>query len=284
MKVAVILSTYDQPQHLRRVLAGYLRQQRPPDELVIADDGSGPETAAVVDEFAALAPYPISHYTHEHLGWRKNIIVNRAIAATNADYIIVSDGDCVPRADFVAMHIRNARPRRFLSGGDTRLSPEATASIEVSEILDGSLFTPARLRGLGLSFRKVVGKLCLSPRVGWIADLLNVSFARWGGSNASTWREALLAVNGLDERFRSPGKDDVELGERLRNYGFAGRHIRHQAICLHLHHPKGYWLPDEIARNLAHLATTRRTRRVRAPQGIAEAATPFSMRRVIPAR
>ncbi len=281
MKVAVILSTYNQPQHLRRALAGYLRQLRAPDELVIADDGSGPETAAVIDQFAAAAPYPVTHYTHEDRGWRKNAIVNRAIAGTKADYIIMSDGDCIPRRDFIAVHLRNARPQTFLSGGDTRLSPQATAVIDVGEIADGSLFNSARLRALGVPWRKVAGKICLPLLLGSCADFLNFSFARWGGSNASTWREALLAVNGLDERFRSPGKDDVELGERLRNYGYTARHIRHQAICLHLDHAKGYWLPDEIARNLVHLATTRSTRRVRTPLGIDEAETPYSVRRSV---
>jgi glycosyltransferase involved in cell wall biosynthesis len=283
MRVAVILSTYNQPHHLRRALAGYLRQQRPPDELLIADDGSGTETRAVIAEFAAQAAYPVLHLNHADTGWSKNAIVNRAIAATSADYIVMSDGDCLPRPDFIAAHLRRARPRTFLSGGDFRLPQDVTDAIRIADILDGSVFRPARLRALGLRLGPKALKLAVSPALGRWLDAFNLSAARWGGSNASTWRDGLIAVNGLDERFSFPGKDDVEMGVRLRHLGYRSRHIRHQAICLHLNHGKGYWRYEQMQKNLALLAETSATRRVATPCGIAQASTPFTLERHAPA-
>ena len=277
MRVAVILSTYEQPQHLRRALVGYLRQQRPPDEIIVADDGSGPATAAVVRAFGGQAPFPVRLCRHDHDGWRKNAIVNRAIGATQADYLILSDCDCIPRPDFIAAHLRNARPDAFLAGGDYRLPENVTAAVTRDDILDGAVFRLDRLHELGLPPGSKTLKLTVGPRLAAVIDRLNLSRARWGGSNASTWRSALLRVNGLDERFSFPGKDDVELGERLRHLGLHGRHIRHQAICLHLHHGRGYWRYHEMDRNLALLRETVASRRVVTPQGIAQAATPFTI-------
>jgi glycosyltransferase involved in cell wall biosynthesis len=277
MRVAVILSTYNQPQHLRRALAGYLRQVRPPDELLVADDGSGEETRSVVREFGAQAPFTARLFRHDHDGWRKNAIVNRALAGADADYIIMSDGDCIPRPDFVAAHLRNARPGAFLSGGDCRLPQNVTDAVTISHIMSGEIFKLSRLHELGLPAGSKTLNLTVGPRLGAVLDMFNISPARWCGSNASTWRSALLEVNGLDERFSFPGKDDVEMGNRMRNLGLRTRHVRHQAICLHLNHEKGYWRYDEMDKNMAILNETISTRRTATPFGIAQAATAFTV-------
>jgi glycosyltransferase involved in cell wall biosynthesis len=277
-RVAVILSTFNQPLHLQRALAGYLRQLRPPDELLIADDGSGEETRAVVAAIAAQSSFPVTHLRHDHDGWRKPVIVNRAIAAATADYVILSDGDCIPRPDFVAAHLRLARPRTFLAGGDFRLPPEVTAAVSVADVLAGAVFQPSRLRELGLPPRRAKAiKLRAGPRLGALLDALNLSPARMGGSNASTWRDGLLAVNGLDERFRFPCKEDVEMGQRLRHLGFRGRHIRHQTLCLHLHHERGYWDYARTADNLRMLRETVSSRRTYAPEGLSRTSGPFTV-------
>ncbi len=277
MRVAVILSTFNQPQHLRRALAGYLRQVRPPDELLVADDGSGEETRSVIREFGAQAPFAVRHFRHEHAGWRKSVILNHVLAGTGADYIVMSDGDCVPRSDFIAAHLRNARPGTFLSGGDYRLPRNVTDAVTLGDILSGEVFKLARLRELGLPAGSKTIKLTAGPRLGAVLDMFNLSPARWGGSNASTWRSALIQVNGLDERFIIPCKEDVEMGERLRNLGFRTRHVRHQAVCLHLYHDKGYWRYDETYKNLAMLEETIATRRTVTPFGIAQAAAAFTV-------
>src|SRR4051794_24249197 len=104
MKVAVILSTYNAPQRLTAAMTGYAAQSHREFELVVADDGSSAETRAVVEKFAERLQRPIKHLWHEDRGFRKCRILNQAILSTNAEYCIFSDGDCVPRADFIATH------------------------------------------------------------------------------------------------------------------------------------------------------------------------------------
>ena len=277
MRVTVILSTFKQPLHLRRALCGYLFQTRPPDELIVADDGTNEDNREILRDFGARAPFAVRHYRHEHDGWRKNAIVNRAIAGTSSDYIILSDGDCIPRPDFIAAHERNARPKTFLAGGDYRLPQNVTDAITAAHIESGAVFRRDFLLGLGLPPKTKRVKLTISPHWGRWLDALNVSPARWGGSNASTWRADLLAVNGLDESFTAPCKDDVEMGERLRNLGLATRHIRYQAICLHLNHSREYWREGENIENLSKLGETVRTGRTRTARGIAEADGNFTV-------
>ena len=42
--IALIVNTYNQPDYLARVLAAVSNQAQLPDEVLLADDGSGPET------------------------------------------------------------------------------------------------------------------------------------------------------------------------------------------------------------------------------------------------
>ena len=44
---------------------------------------------------------------------------------------------------------------------------------------------------------------------------------------------------------------DREFGVRLLNAGVKARHVRFDAICLHLDHPRGYANPERVAYNKA---------------------------------
>jgi len=107
-RTALIVTTYNAPDYLSRVLDGYLFQERFPDELIVADDGSGAETAEVVERFALRSPFPVRHVWHEDRGFRAAAIRNEAVKAATADYLIFTDGDCIPHPSFVSDHLRLA--------------------------------------------------------------------------------------------------------------------------------------------------------------------------------
>lgn len=104
MKLSLLISLYNQTDVLHKVLAGLERQQRPPDEILFADDGSREPTRELVAAFAARAPVPVKHVWHEDDGFRKTIILNQAVAAATGDYLVFTDGDCVPHPRYVADH------------------------------------------------------------------------------------------------------------------------------------------------------------------------------------
>mgnify|MGYP000673905727 CR=1 FL=1 len=113
----------------------------------------------------------------------------------------------------------------------------------------------------------------LGSRIIFSSAMAQPGVARWSGSNASTYKENLIKVNGFDERFAGWGKEDHELAVRLWNAGFSSRHIRYQAITMHLDHGRPYKNEEKFQRNLAILAESKRTRSVWAPIGIKESGT-----------
>ena len=129
MRIAVIVTTYNRPDALAAVLAGYLTQTDKNFEVLIADDGSTADTAAVVQQFQAQASFPVQHLWQRDDGFRAAAIRNRAIAATDAAYIVFTDGDCVPPPDFVACHRTLAEPGCFVSGNRLMLMRSFTEQV-----------------------------------------------------------------------------------------------------------------------------------------------------------
>ena len=263
----MVLSTYNQPEWLRKALLGYARQSFRDFELVIADDGSGEETRTVIESLGNSYPVPLRHVWHPDSGFQKCEILNRASEAARADYLVFSDGDCIPRGDFLAVHHALREPGRFLSGGYVKLPMTTSRAIDEAAIADGSFARAAWLRDHGCALRDVSRKLTVQGHWAWLWDQLSTARASWNGHNASGWKADLLRVNGFDTRMQYGGQDR-ELGERLENAGIRGKRIRHRAICVHLDHPRGYATQESIQRNRAIRAETRRLRSTWAVNGL----------------
>jgi glycosyltransferase involved in cell wall biosynthesis len=259
MRTAVILSTYNSPERLEKVLCGYGIQKHGAFELIVADDGSSAETRTVIERMRCRLGMDIRHVWHEDRGFRKCTIMNKAAAATTADYLIFSDGDCVPRTDFVSTHACLAEPGRYLSGGCFRLTLQATRSLTCEAVLAGRAVDLGFLNGNLPPTRLKKYRLLIGPGVGRALDVLTTTRPTWNGHNSSCWRADLVAVNGFDERMRYGG-EDREFGERLVNAGVRPKQIRHRALCVHLWHERDYVCADGLADN-RRIRTVTRSRR-----------------------
>lgn len=272
MDVSVIISTFDSPAWLEKTLWGYRSQTHARFELLVADDGSGPETAVVVERMRRTTRVSIGHVWHPHDGFRKCRILNRAILQARGDYLIFTDGDCIPRADFVANHVALAAPGRALSGGCIRLPAAASQAVGAQDIYSGRCMRPEWLRAHSAVTKRNLLKVHASRGLGGlIADSLTPTRATFNGHNASVWHDDAVRVNGFDERMQYGGLDR-EFGERLMNAGVRFRQVRHRAICLHLDHARPYVTGDSWARNRAIREQTRRERLSWTPFGILESA------------
>jgi len=236
MKTAVIVTTYNRPDALAGVLEGYCWQRDHDFELVVADDGSNGETAEVVQHFALRAPFSVTHIWHEDRGFRAAAIRNRAVASTNADYVIFTDGDCVPSRHFVRTHKQLAEPGYFLGSNRVLLSAELTAHVVRERI-------PVHAWG-GIEWAR-----CWSRReVNRVLPLMRLpdgpfrkwSPNRWSGiktCNLSAWRTDLVRVNGLDASYEGWGLEDSDLVIRLLHAGVKHKNARFAATVFHLWHP-----------------------------------------------
>lgn len=266
-QISVIISTYNAEAWLEKVLWGYNRQSFKNFEVVIADDGSGPATKALIEKMSAVVFYPLVHVWQEDDGFQKSRILNKAIVKCSAPYIVMSDGDCIPRQDFLEVHHSNKEKGYFISGGYFMLPMDISKKITKEAIDAGYCFNVEWLTENGLKSSFKNNKLSAS---GWKARMFNAitpTNASWNGHNSSGWKADIEAVNGFDERMQYGGQDR-ELGERLFNYGIKSKQLRYSAVCVHLDHKRGYKTPESIAKNKAIRKNTRKSRAPWTPYGI----------------
>lgn len=263
--VAVIISTYNNPRWLQKTLCCYENQTVKPDEIIIADDGSSEETAILLNQYANRLP--IKHIWHEDRGFRKSEILNKAIIASTAEYLIFTDQDCIPRCDLVETHCRYARKGRFLSAGYFRLPLDISLQINDLDIIQGDAFSLSFLRKLGLKYNFKCTKLL---NINWFANFMNTitpTHATFNGCNSSCWRNDAIDVNGFDETLHYGGQDR-EFGVRMANLGIKGYQIRYSAICLHLFHERPYKTVESLRQNLEARKLSKQFHIIKTPNGI----------------
>jgi len=262
VRTAVIVATYEQPRWLDLALRAWARQELPPSHVVVADDGSGPETAEVVRRWGA------EHLRRERKpgSFGKCPAVNAAVRRARelgCNFALFTDGDCLPARNLLARHLEVARPGRFAAGGVVRLSREASEALTSEQVEAGA-------------FQRIPGgdkrRYALPPLVGRLVELASPRRTPWKGGNSSAFLGDVLRVNGYDERF-GWGSEDKELGERLENAGVRGYSIRYTAPVFHLWHDRPYVDSSVIARNRALLSETRRTHSTWTPSGIHQIGT-----------
>ena len=256
-QISVIISTYNAVEWLKKTLWGYSVQDFRDFELIIADDGSGHETRELLEQFQKEISIPIIHVWHEDRGFQKSAILNKAIEACKAEYILMSDGDCIPRKDFVSVHHQYREEGYFLSGGYYKLPMNISEKISKNDIFEQKCFDLKWLKNLGLKPSLKNQKFTAHGVKAKVLNALTPTNASWNGHNSSGWKKDILAVNGFDERMQYGGQDR-ELGERLFNRGIKSKQIRYSAVCLHLDHPRGYKTKESIEKNLGIRAVTKK--------------------------
>ena len=269
--ISVIVTTYNREDALEAVLAALSRQSDRRFEVVVADDGSRPTTAAVVGRWQPRLAAPLDHVWQIDRGFRAAEIRNRAILACRGDYCVFLDGDCIARPDFIASHRRLAEPGWFVTGNRVLLSPALTAAVLRErlqpEIWSAWQWTQRRLRG---SVNRLAP--CCGCRSGPCASC---AAGRWRGArscNLAVWRADLERVDGFDASFCGWGREDSDLLIRLLHCGVRRKDGRFATAVIHLWHPEAdrrNWPP--MMRRLDALLDSHR---VRAQRGLSALAQP----------
>jgi glycosyltransferase involved in cell wall biosynthesis len=265
MRAAVVITTYNRPDALAAVLEGYLAQSDRDFELVVADDGSTRETQGVVEAFRPRAPMPVLHVWQEDRGFRAAAARNRAVAATPGEYIVFTDGDCVPSRGFVAAHKRLAEHGHFLAANRILLSENFTRHVLAGRL---PIHDWSWLQWMGAWARRDVNRLLPLLRLP-DGGFRRRSPQRWEGvktCNLSVWREDFLRVNGLDESYEGWGLEDSDLVIRLLHAGVKHKNARFAAPVFHLWHRENP--RDNLARNRERLDQVLRSDQFRAARGV----------------
>lgn len=229
IKVALIISTYNWPEALELVLKSITAQTRLPDEVIIADDGSSVETRRVIEAARKMCNCPIQHIWHEDRGFRKSTMLNKAMAVTRSEYIILIDGDCIIHRNFVADHIRNADINTYLFGCRVNIKKPMVKTIIQQKKTVFSCFSG----GLGNRTRAIYFPLLNSK-----SQKVNSLSGKLRGCNMSFWRQNAIDCNGFNESITGWGREDSEFIVRMSNNGISGLRLKFCAIVYHLYHNK----------------------------------------------
>jgi glycosyltransferase involved in cell wall biosynthesis len=258
-RCCLVVTTHERPDALERVLAAVAAQSRPPDELLVADDGSGPATADVVGRHAASAPYLVHHAWQPHAGFRAGRIRNAAIARTRCDYVVLLDGDMVVHPGFVADHVALARPGHYSQGLRILLDGAATERL----LGTGSELPRPWSPGLGFARRAYA---LHAPRLARPLRRAANALIAIKSCNLGFWRHDFSAVNGFDESMTGWGSEDKELCARLDNSGVRRQTLLFAALAWHLAHPPAS--RSGAAANRVRWQETVRTGRTRCDTGL----------------
>jgi glycosyltransferase involved in cell wall biosynthesis len=228
VRVSLIVSTYNAADYLARVLRAVAHQTGRPDEVLLADDGSGEETRKVFADWAAAQAMTAQHVWQQHEGFRKAGILNRAIARARSDYLVFLDGDMIPHPQFLADHQQLAREGCFVQGHRALIDERAAAWFGTTSFGQDRRRAcwQGQLSGWKSAFRWP------RPLVRRRADLRGVR-----GCNLGLWRADMVRINGYDEAFVGWGREDSELAVRLMNAGVRRLDARGWALAYHLWHP-----------------------------------------------
>ena len=212
------------------MLEGYGRSPRGDFEVIVADDGSGPETAELVRGLAAQFRHPLRHVWQPHDGFRLAAARNAALRVAVGEVIVFTDGDCIPLPGSLDSPSRACKQGHALTGGRCYLSEEETRSLlsreaTVDDVLPGAL---AR-EGSGLRRERRKNRFHAFTKLKPRPKLLT--------ANAAVHRLDLERVNGFDERFVGWGYEDEDLARRLRRVGVRIGDGSLESIVLHLFHP-----------------------------------------------
>lgn len=237
--LSLIIAVYNKPENLRLVFAACARQSFRNFEIIVADDGSGPEVRTEVETAREEMPFPIRHLWHEDRGWRKNVMLNKAIRGAETGYCVFIDGDCLPSRHFLQDHWEQRETHRVLLGRRVETSERWTREISGERIAGGAFERMERKDWAdmfaGRSLRVEDG---LRIRSALLRRVLLRNVRGMLGANFSVAKEDLIAVNGFDERYDGPGcGEDSDLQFRLELAGVTGKSLRNLAVLYHLHHP-----------------------------------------------
>lgn len=195
--ISLIICTRNRAAALQRCLDHVARiAHAPPWQVVLVDNGSNDDTAAVIAAFAATPGLDVVPVSQPVLGLSN--ARNAGVAAARGDILIFTDDDCYVAPDILD-RVRTAfvDPEVGYATGRVRLFDPTDAAVTVNESTVPLRFAPhsflpaGTVKGANLAFRHIVldqiaeASMAFDPRFG--------SGARWPAEDADAAQRASLA-------------------------------------------------------------------------------------------
>jgi glycosyltransferase involved in cell wall biosynthesis len=238
-ELAIVVTSYQMPWHIRRVLESIAVQRTSrPFEVVIADDGSTDETSRVVQEFAAQAKFAVRFVTHRHTEFHAAKCRNEGARHSTAPHLLFTDGDCLIPPDHVEQHMQAARPGAVTCSYCVRLEHDVSQHVTLQAVRGAAYvaWTPAEQRS---KLRHMHYKAL------WYGLIRHPRKPALRSTNFAISRDDFERVNGFDENFLGWGCEDDDFGRRLRAAGIRTKSVLNRTCVYHLWHPPAPTRPQE---------------------------------------
>jgi glycosyltransferase involved in cell wall biosynthesis len=249
-EIALLVSTYQRPWHLRRALLSIALQRglNCGIEVVVTDDGSTDETRSVVDQFADTIDFPVHFTTHPHVTFQLARCRNEGVLASTAPYLLFLDGDCVLPPDHVAIHLARRKPGITMAGNFVRIDQAASERVDEATIRSGEF-----MKWVKTDEHRLLRKQIRQAR--WYQWWRHPTKPKLIGNNVGIWRSDYKRINGYDENFEGWGCEDDDLRLRLRRAGVRIHSILPWTHTYHLWHPTDATYPQtwRTGRNVTYL-------------------------------
>jgi glycosyltransferase involved in cell wall biosynthesis len=254
---SLIISTYNWPVALDLVLQSVLLQKVLPNEVLIADDGSGEETKSIISKYQSKFPVPLIHVWIPDDGFRRTVVLNETIAKASYPYIIQIDGDCILHSKFIKDHVCFAKKGYYVQGSRLYMSEEKSAGIIKSKNVSVKWWSGKMINAESGIRSKLLRNFAVKSEA---------KISKIRGSNLAFWLEDFILVNGYNENMTGWGSEDWELVQRFLNNGLEGCKIKFAGVQFHIYHKEASRGRSELNENI--YALTRDQKLTRCEKGV----------------
>lgn len=227
MGISLIISVYNDYHGLECVLNSLLDQSDKDFEIIIAHDNSDHLIETTLSQFTDKLT--IRLFQQEDLGFRKNIILNKAITESRSEKLVFIDGDCMVHRHFIRNYVRCIRPGYFFAG--RRLDVDQ----RTADMLRNKIIRKATIYHFFKHKTKRIEERLYAPCL----PQKFLSLPRLLGCNMGWSKSDLIALNGFDTDYMHPGfGEDSDIEWRAIKLGLKPYSMRFKAIQFHLEHPR----------------------------------------------
>lgn len=272
LKVSLIIAVYKDIEALGLILDALKNQTYKNFEVVVAEDSSSSEMKEFISGVEGIE---VKHTRQDDKGIRKTRSINNAILASEGDYLIFIDGDCIPYSTFIESHVSLTESGYVVSGRRVNLGPRYSA------MLRGKRLTPLQLETTYLLRFPLVAWDAIEKHAeagirfstdSWYYKLVvknkkrNVGLL---GCNYSCFKNDMVSINGYDEGYpESSLGDDTDLEWRFKACGLKIKSAKNIANQFHLYHERS-WRGDEgLARDMKKMRVNQENNRYFCEQGL----------------
>ncbi len=224
---ALLISTYNWPEALELCLISVMRQTIMPTEIVVADDGSSSSTKDLIRTFASANNITINHIWHEDIGFRKTMILNKAISAIKSEYIIQIDGDIILNKNFIKDHLNVREKDCFIRGTRAHIEEDYLDRLFKRKEVDLKFYSQ------GVKHRFNALRI---PFLGFLLTKKRSSGNNVRGCNFAYWKQDIVAINGYNNALTGWGHEDEDVAVRLVNLGVLKKNVKLRCIQFHIYH------------------------------------------------